>query len=470
MVNARYSEVTSEVVETLRDIVGSDGVSTEKEERERYSCDEMPVPKPYLAQVVVKPRDAAAIARVLSLANERKIPVTPRGSGTGVCGGCVPVLGGILLSLERMNRILEIDGENLVATVEPGVTLADLYSAVEGYGLYYPLYPGESGASIGGNVATNAGGMKAVKYGVTRHLVLGLEAVLPTGGITPLGGKFVKSSTGYDLTQLLIGSEGTLAVITKVMLRLINPPKRREILFVPFNNLYDAIRAVPDILKHGITPTGIEFMERDIISIVEGYTNRQIPYHDYEAFLMIILEGETEEETYQTAGRIEKICISNGAVGTFVPGSEAAKRKLLDAREKFYPAVKRLGPLELADVVVPRSKIPEFIERVKRVSQTHGVPILSYGHAGDGNVHLHLLGKSIDSNEWHKRLPKVFEDIYRLGASLGGVISGEHGLGFDKKGYLSMTMNKEAIGLMKGIKRVFDPNNILNPGKVLDLE
>jgi len=470
VIDANYTKVTRKLVETLRGIVGNDGVFTEEKEREKYSCDEMPLPKPHPAEVIVKPRDTATVAKVLRLANKKRIPVTPRGSGTGLCGGCVPILGGILLSLERMNQILEIDQENFVATVEPGVFLADLYKAVEGCGLYYPLYLGESSASIGGNVATNAGGVRAVKYGVTRHLVLGLEAVLPTGEVITVGGKFVKSSTGYDLMQLLIGSEGTLAVITKIMLKLTTPPQRREVLFIPFNSLYDAIKAVPDILKHKILPVGIEFMERDIITIVEGYINRQIPFHDYQAFLMVILEGETEEEVYQAAGRIEEICRDNGAVDTFIPGSERAKRKLLDAREKFYPALKRLGPMDIADVIVPRSQIPEFIRRVKAISRRHQMPIIAYGHAGDGNVHLHPLGKDMDRDEWERRLPRVFEDIYQAGASLGGAISGEHGIGFEKMGYLAMSMDKKLIGLMKGIKRAFDPNSILNPGKIFDLE
>jgi len=468
--DTNYTKVTNEVVETLKGIVGSDGVSIEEEQREKYSCDEMAVPKSHLAEVIVKPRDTATIAKVLSLANEKRIPVTPRGSGTGLCGGCVPIFGGILLSLERMNQILEIDEDNFVATVEPGVPLADLYKAVEGCGLYYPLYPGESSASIGGNVATNAGGMRAVKYGVTRHLVLGLEAVLSTGEIIPTGGKFVKNSTGYDLTQLLIGSEGTLAVITKIMLKLTIPPKKREVLFVPFHDLYDAIKAVPDILKHKIIPVGIEFMERDILDIAEGYMNRQIPFHDYQAFLMIILEGETEEDVYEAARRIEEICINNGAVDAFVPSSEAAKRNLLDARGEFYHAIKRLGPVDIADVVVPRSQIPEFIKRVKEIAKKHQVPIIAYGHAGDGNVHVHPLGKDMDRDEWERKLPRVFQDIYEVGRSLGGVISGEHGLGFEKKSYLTTTMDESLIILMKRIKMAFDPNYILNPGKIFDLE
>ena len=466
--STEYSEVTDEIIERLRGIVGPKNVLVAEEERERYSCDEMPVSKPHFPDVVVKPEDAAAVSKVLRLANEKRIAVTPRGGGTGVCGGCIPVYGGILLSLERMNRILEIDEENFVAVVEPGVVLADLYRAVEERGLYYPLYPGETSAFIGGNVATNAGGMRAVKYGVTRHFVLGLEAVLATGEIVETGGKFVKCSTGYDLTQLIIGSEGTLAVVTKIILKLTTRPERREVLFIPFNRLQDAINAVPDILRHKITPVGIEFMERDIIQIVEQSLDREIPFHDYEAFLMIIIDGESEGEILEAARRIEEVCLGNGAVDVFVPGSERAKRELLEARERFYPAVKQTGLMETADVVVPRSKIPEFITRVKEIAVKHQMPILGFGHAGDGNVHLMLLGKDMAQDAWRGKLPQVFADIYQVGASLGGVISGEHGIGFDKKSYLTMTMDRELIQLMRRIKRAFDPNNILNPGKIFD--
>lgn len=466
----RYTKVTSELVATLKGIAGAQNVSVKAEERESYSCDEMAIPKPHPPDVIVKPGDAATVAKVLRLANEKRIAVTPRGGGTGLCGGCVPIYGGILLSLEQMNRILEVDEENFVAVVEPGVVLADLYQAVEEHGLYYPLYPGEKSATLGGNIATNAGGMRAVKYGVTRHFVLGLEAVLPTGEIIKTGGKFVKCSTGYDLTQLIIGSEGTLAVVTKIILRLTTIPKRREVLFIPFQRLNDAIKAVPDILKHRILPVGIEFMERDIITIVEQHLNREIPFHDYEAFLMIIVEGESEDEILEAAQHIEEVCLRNGAIDTLVPGSERAKRELLEARERFYPAARQTGPLDTADVVVPRSKIPDFVKRVKEIGLEHQIPTLAFGHAGDGNVHLCLLGKDMDEDTWKNKLPQVFRDIYQVGASLGGAISGEHGVGFDKKGYLGATMDEELIALMKRIKRAFDPNNILNPGKIFDLE
>ena len=467
---SQYGSVTRQTIKELATIVGADSISTRAHEIEEYSYDETPLVKPHAPQVIVKPADAHSVAKLLEFASKKRIPVTPRGAGTGVSGGCIPIYGGILLSLERMNRILEIDRDNFVAVVEPGVTLADLHNEVEKHGLYYPLYPGEMTATIGGNVATNAGGMNAVKYGVTRHNVLGLEAVLPNGGIIRTGGKFVKCSTGYDLTQLIIGSEGTLAVVTKAILKLTTKLAERQVLFVPFTNLQDAIDAVPEILRLEMTPIGIEFIERGIIEIVEKYLGREMPYHQYEAFLMVIMEGESEDEIYDYFSKVEAICKQHRAVATMVPGSERAKRRLLDAREKFYHAIKRFAPLELVDVVVPRSEIPKFVRKVKEISKEYGVPIIVYGHAGDGNVHLHPICADVSREEWDKRLPHLMSDIYRAGVSFGGAISGEHGIGFDKKAYLPIQMDNVLLNLMKGIKRSFDPNNILNPGKIFDLE
>jgi len=467
---SQYGSVTRQTIKELAAIVGADSISTRAHEIEGYSYDETPLVKPYAPQVIVKPADARSVAKLLEFAGKNRIPVTPRGAGTGVSGGCIPIYGGILLSLERMNQILEIDGDNFVAVVEPGVTLADLHNEVEKHGLYYPLYPGEMTATVGGNVATNAGGMNAVKYGVTRHNILGLEAVLPNGGIIKTGGKFVKCSTGYDLTQLIIGSEGTLAVVTKAILKLTTKLAKRQVLFVPFTNLQDAIDAVPEILSLEMTPSGIEFIERGIIKIVEKYLGREMPYHQYEAFLMVIMEGESEDEIYGYFSKVEAICKQHRAVATMVPGSERAKRRLLDAREKFYHAIKRFAPLELVDVVVPRSEIPRFVRKVKEISKEYGVPIIVYGHAGDGNVHLHPICVDVSREEWDKRLPCLMSDIYRAGVSFGGAISGEHGIGFDKKAYLPIQMDNALLHLMKGIKRSFDPNNILNPGKIFDLE
>ena len=465
---AQFKPVTGKLLRELKSLLGEEDVLTQPEQRQPYSCDEMPTPRPHLPEVVVKPGDAGAVARVLALANKAAVPVTPRGGGTGLCGGAVPVFGGILLSLERMNRIKEIDEDNFVAVVEPGVPLSDLYQAVERRGLYYPLYPGEKSAHIGGNVATNAGGMKAMKYGVTRHWVLGLEAVLPTGETIRTGGKFVKCSTGYDLTQLLVGSEGTLAVITEVTLRLTTPPGWQEVLFIPFPGLPQAIKAVPAILKQRVPLAGLEFLERDAIELMEKYVGREIPFHEHEAFLLGILEGNSQEEVYQGANQVAEVCSRNGAVDTYIPGSERARRELLEGREKLYHALKRSGPTEIADVVVPLSLITEFVTRVKEISRRYGIPILAYGHAGDGNVHLHPLGRGMEQQEWEANLPRVMEEMYRAGASLGGTISGEHGLGLDKKAYLPIAMSQDQISLLARLKRAFDPNYILNPGKVLN--
>jgi glycolate oxidase len=466
-VRSQYQKVTDDVIASLVEIVGDKNVLT-GEERESYARDEQIIMKPVLPEVVVRPEDTDSVARVLKLANDRNIPVVPRGSGTGLSGGAVPVYGGMVLSLERMKRVLEIDEDNFVATVESGVTLAELYQAVEERGLYYPLYPGEATATIGGNIATNAGGMRAVKYGVTRHFVLGLEAVLPGGEIIHTGGKFVKCSTGYDLTQLLVGSEGTLAVVTKIMLRLIPLPGKREIICVPFHNLHEAIRAVPAILKEGILPVGIEWAEKEVVHLSERYTGKELPLHDYEAFLMIIVEADSEEEFISISNTIGEICLKRGAVDIFIPGSERAKRNLLEARERFGSAIWACeGWLYGADIVVPRSQIAEFIERARGKAAEYGVTLLAFGHAGDGNLHIEAVKK--EGNISEEKVHELFIEIYKLGISLGGTISGEHGLGFAKKGYFPLVAAEHEIDLMKRIKQAFDPNNIMNPGKIFDL-
>ncbi len=465
----KYRRVTPEIITELTTVVGRDNVSTSKSDIEGYSHDETPLAQPHVPQVIVRPTNTTSIARLLAFASGKRIPVTPRGAGTGLSGGCTPICGGIVLSLERMNRILEIDKDNFVAIVEAGVTLSELQSQVESQGLSYPLYPGEMTATIGGNVATNAGGMNAVKYGVTRHHVLGLEAVLPNGEIIKSGGEFVKCSTGYDLTQLIIGSEGTLAVVTKVTLKLTTRPAKRELALIPFVNLQGAINAVPQILRLKMVPTGIEFMEKSIIRIVEKHLNKELPYHDYEAFLMIIMEAESESEIYDYFSTIERICKQHGAIDIMIPGTERAKRELLGAREKFYPALRGFAPMEIVDVVVPRSEIARFVARVREISEEHKIPVIAYGHAGDGNVHLHPICANMGKEEWRRKLPHLLGDIYRAGVSFGGAISGEHGIGFGKKPYLPIQMDDAYLTILKAVKKAFDPNNILNPGKIFDL-
>ena len=466
----RYNPTTDMFIQTLVQIMGAKNVVTRRSDMQDYAADESPTTEPHYPEAVIKPANTSEVSRLMALANAEKIPVTPRGAGTGVSGGAVPIRGGIVLSLERMNRIKEIDHDNFVAVAEPGVQLMDFCRAVECDGLYYPLYPGEKSAFIGGNVATNAGGMRAVRYGVTRNFVLGLEAVLATGQVVRSGGKYVKCSTGYDLTQLLIGSEGTLAVITEVTLKLSTPPGLREILWVPFTSLRSAIQTVPRILKLGVPVIGLEFLEKDIIDLIESYVERKIPFSQHPAFLLVILEAGSSDEIYTHANRIAGVCTANGAVDVYIPTGEHAKKDLLEAREKMYPAIRRHAPIELVDAVVPRSRIADFVSRVKEISMRYNIPITAPGHAGDGNVHLHLMGDGIDSASWRKNVPEVLDEIYRTSVEMGGTISGEHGLGYDKKKYLHIAMDDEKIELMRRIKRAFDPNLILNPGKVFDIE
>jgi glycolate oxidase len=459
----QYGRLTPDLIARLGQIVGDKYVLS-GEGRENYARDEAPNSQPFLPEAVVKPENAFSISAIMCLANLHRIPVTPRGAGTGISGGAVPSLGGISISLERMKRILEIDEANFCATVEAGICLNEFCSEVEKRGLYYPLYPGELSATLGGNVATNAGGMRAVKYGVTRNFIMGLEAVLPTGEIIRTGGKYIKSSTGYDLTQLLTGSEGTLAIITQLTLKLIAPPGSREILLVPFKTLSEAIGCVPPILKEKILPVGIEFMEQDIFEMVEEYAQKKIPLHGYPAYLMIMLEADNQDQFHSQAELLTAVCLAHGAVDVFVPDSEKAKRNLLEAREKFYPTIQHYGMLDIADVVVPRSQIAAFVEKVKEISRKFDIKVVAYGHAGDGNVHLHPLGAEKES----ARVKDLMVELYQAGIVLGGTISGEHGLGKDKKAYLRLAASAEKIELMRRIKTAFDPNHIMNPGKVFD--
>ncbi|MBN1190811.1 MAG: FAD-binding protein [Dehalococcoidales bacterium] len=457
-----YQKLTPELIDLLTAIVGRKNILVD-EGKENYARDESPLATTFMPEAVVKPQNAGQISEILKLAGRHIVPVTPRGAGTGIAAGSLPVFGGITLSLERLNRVLEIDPANFSATAEAGVTLQDFCRAIEEKGLYFPLYPGETSSFIGGNAATNAGGMRAVKYGVARNLVLGLEAVLPTGEIIRTGGKYIKCSTGYDLTQLIVGSEGTLAVITEVTVKLITTPANREILFIPFNSLSDAIACVPAILREGILPVGIEFMEEDILRMVEQLTGRDIPMLGYSAYLMLILESESYDAFCVLAERIGDICLKLGAADIFVPNSESAKRNLLEAREKFQPAFKKNGMLETIDAVVPRSQIAVFINKVREIGNKYGIRIVGSGHAGDGNVHLHPLGTEADMPV----MKDLLTDIYRAAIEMGGTLSGEHGLGYDKREYLRLAASPEKIDLMKRIKKAFDPHNILNPGKVL---
>jgi glycolate oxidase len=325
-------------------------------------------------------------------------------------------------------------------------------------------------ATIGGTVATNAGGMNAVKYGVTRQHILGLEAVLPSGEIVSTGGEFIKCSTGYDLTQLLIGSEGTLAIITGVTLQVIPRPETREILFIPFNNLQIAINTVPELLRMKTIPMGIEFLDGDVVRIIEKHLEMEVPGHEQDAFLMIIMEGDSSEDIVQYFSQLEEICRNNGAVDFYVPGDERDKRRLVEFREKAYQAIRRAGStFALIDAVVPRNEIANFMQKVKEISRDLNISTPSMGHAGDGNIHIHPICFEQNTSEWKSGLSILMDRIYKASAAVGGTISGEHGIGFEKKKYLPVALSSNTLNTMKRIKACLDPDNILNPGKIFDL-
>jgi len=415
---------------------------------------------------VVRPGSTADVAAIVKAAASLRVPLTPRGSGTGLSGGCTPVDGGLVVSFERMNRILEIDTDNHVAVVEPGVTLADLDAALLPHRLVYPVFPGELSASLGGNVATNAGGMRAVKYGVTRHHVLGIEAVLGTGEVVRAGGKFVKSTSGYDLTQLVIGSEGTLALVTQATLRLHPRPGHQATLLAPFATLHEIAASVPSIVASGVDPLVVEYI--DLVSMAGITANTElalgIPDSIREralAYLVIVLEDHhadrLDEDTQALAEQLAEL----GALDVYVLPPQAGAQ-MIEARERAFWAAKAAGADDIVDVVVPRASIPDYLDTVGELSSRTSSLVVGCGHAGDGNVHLSVWQSDPDVRR------QLLRAIVAAGVSLGGAVSGEHGIGTEKRAYLAELEDPAKLALMRRIKAAFDPRGILNPGTIFD--
>ena len=462
-----YGKVDSKILKELREIVGAENVLVGSEEIEPYSHDEV-VGLRAEPEVVVKAASTAQVSQIFKLAQRERIPVTPRGAGYGLSGGAVPVYGGIVLSLEKMNRILEIDKENLMVTVEPGVITGDLHRAVEAEGLFYPPDPASlDSCTIGGNIAEGAGGPRAVKYGVTKDYVCGLEAVLPSGEVITCGGKLVKNVTGYNLIQLLIGSEGTLAVVTKIILRLLPLPKVRIDLLVPFDDFQAAANTVSDIISHRIVPTTIEFMERDSILACERLMQKEVPFHDAAAHLLIQLDGNHKEAVEAELEIVGEICMENGALEVMVASDQRTRDRLWEARRLIIEALKNESPINhMEDVVVPRAEIPALLKGIHDLSERYSVRIISFGHAGDGNVHINILKDDMPDQRWEEIIPPLEEEIYKLTLSLGGMITGEHGIGAIRRKYLPMALGQAQVEIMERIREAFDPNRILNPGKI----
>lgn len=469
-----YERVTPEIVTQLRNIAGEKNVIYgDTEKMAAYAHDEV-AGKEYacMPEVVVKPVSTAEVAAVMSLAFAANIPVTPRGAGTGLSGGSVPIYGGIILSVENMNQILEVDLENLVVVVEPGVVTNDINRVLQKEGLFFAGYPMSlQSCFIGGNVAENAGGGRAIKYGVTGRYVLGLEVVLPDGEILQLGGKRVKDVTGYNMLQLMVGSEGTLGVFTKIYLRLMPLPTAKLDLLSLFPDVQTAIGAVPRIMtKSGIVPTGIEFMDRLSVTTTYSYLGERMPYPETGAVLLIELDGTNQEQLRHDAMAISELLTENGSIEIYAAETPDSQEKLWKIRRNVAEAFKAISPVQsLEDVVVPMNAIPALIPRLQQLADQYDVLIPCYGHAGDGNLHATVVKKAEDSLErWQEILPLLLGDLYTTVHSLGGTISGEHGIGHKRKKYLPLVMNSTEIQLMRKIKAAFDPKHILNPGKIFD--
>jgi glycolate oxidase len=462
-----YNPVTPAIIESLCQIAGQANVLFDAEAIDRYSHDET-VGLYHSPEVIVRATSTAQISEVFRLAQRERIPVTPRGAGYGLSGGAVPVQGGIVLTTEKMNRILEIDGQNLMITTQPGVITGDLHRAVEAGGLFYPPDPASlDSCTIGGNVASGAGGPRAVKYGTTRDYVCGLEVVLPSGEVLRLGGKLVKNVTGYNLVHLITGSEGTLAVVTEIILRLVPLPPIQVDLLVPFDDFQAAANTVSDLIAHRVLPTCMEFMERDSIVAAERLLQKTVPYDDAAAHLLFQLDGNLQEAVDAEMETVADVCLQHGARDALVAKDRPTRDRLWEARRKILEAINNESPVNhKEDVVVPRARIHLLLKGLRELAQGHGVRIISFGHAGDGNVHVNVLRDGLSDEAWQEAVPVVTEEIFHLALSLGGTLTGEHGIGVTRRPYLPLALDTTQITLMRQIRDVFDPNHILNPGKI----
>jgi glycolate oxidase len=465
------SVLTAKHIEAFKKIVGAQFVLVDDESLHHYSHDETE-DLHYLPEVVIKPRTAEEISAILKICNKEKIPVTPRGAGTGLSGGALPHLGGVLLSTERMNSILQIDERNLQVTTEPGVITEVLQNAVKEKKLFYPPDPSSRGSCfIGGNISENSGGPKAVKYGVVKDYVLNLEIVLANGEIIWTGANVLKNATGYNLTQLIVGSEGTLGVVTKIVLRLIPLPKHDLLMLVPFNSAENACAAVSAIFRAGYTPSAMEFMERDALEWVSKFVDSSTVKigEGVQAHLLIEVDGNSMEVLMQDMEGISAI-VQDFDCGDILFADDAQqKAELWKMRRRVGEAVKSHSIYKEEDTVVPRAELPVLLKGVKDIGRRYGFHSVCYGHAGDGNLHVNIIKGDLTDEQWNGSLKDGIKEIFLLTKSLGGTLSGEHGIGLVQKEYMDIVFDKTQMRLMKEIKKIFDPNNILNSGKIFDL-
>ena len=460
--------LTAKHIEAFKKIAGEKFVLVDEESLHHYSHDETE-DLHFLPEVVIKPRTAEEISAILKICNNEKIPVTPRGAGTGLSGGALPHLGGVLLSTERMNSIMEIDERNLQVTTEPGVITEVLQNAVKEKRLFYPPDPSSRGSCfIGGNIAENSGGPKAVKYGVVKDYVLNLQIVLPTGEIIWTGANVLKNATGYNLTQLIVGSEGTLGIVTKIVLRLIPLPQHDLLMLVPFNAAENACAAVSAIFRAGYTPSAMEFMERDALDWVSKFLDSSSVQigDDVQAHLLIEVDGNNMDVLMQDMEGISAI-VQEFDCGEILFADDAQqKAELWKMRRRVGEAVKSHSIYKEEDTVVPRAELPVLLKGVKDIGKKYGFQSVCYGHAGDGNLHVNIIKGDLTDEEWNGSLKEGIKEIFVLVKKLGGTLSGEHGIGLVQKEYMDIVFDKTQMRLMKEIKKIFDPNNILNAGKI----
>ncbi len=450
----------------LKSIVDNDRIYGKENISSDFSHDELGTLKNY-PDVLIKVKTVQEISDIMKYAYEKNIPVTVRGSGTGLVGGAVPLEGGILLNTSLMNQILELDENNFSITVEPGVLLMDLAAYVEENDFFYPPDPGEKSATIGGNISTNAGGMRAVKYGVTRDYVRSLKVVMPNGDIETFGGNVVKNSSGYSLKDLIIGSEGTLAIVVEATLKLLPLPNESISLLVPFKTMQEALDAVPEILRSKTNPTAVEYMSKETILNSEKFLGKKFPDTRYDAYLLLTFDGNDVKSIEENYSKVADLCLSLGAIDAYFVDTEERKKSVWSARGAFLEAIKAsTDKMDECDVVVPKDKIADYIKYTHQLSKELDIRLPSFGHAGDGNLHIYLCKDGMDEQLWQQKLQLTFEKLYQKAEEMNGLVSGEHGIGYAKKEYLKESLGENQIRLMQEIKKVFDPKNILNPGKI----
>ena len=461
-----YNKVTAEDISKLQSILGEANVLCGEAINPDYAHDELGGVS-QMPEVLVRVRSTEEVSAVMRHAYARTIPVTVRGSGTGLVGGAVPIHGGILLETAKMNKILSLDRNNLTVTVQPGVLLMELAAFAEENDFLYPPDPGEKSATIGGNISTNAGGMRAVKYGVTRDYVRSLTVVLPNGEIQTFGASVAKNSSGYSLKDLIIGSEGTLAIICEAVLKLVPLPKVSVSLLLPFADMKSAIEAVPHLIRSRVTPTAIEYMSRDTILFSESYLGKRFPDTRHDAYILLTFDGGSEQQVDADMRCAAELCLELGALDAYIVDTEERKKSVWSARGAFLEAIKAsTTEMDECDVVVPGDRVDTFIKYTHALAEEFGVRIPSFGHAGDGNLHVYICRDALSEEDWKKTLSAIFDRMYHKAAELGGLVSGEHGIGYAKQEYMRRQLGDIPLGLMQGIKRVFDEKNILNPGKV----